>query len=96
MGWVSADHAVKADIRMYDRLFTTENLSTIDDELTNHLNPNSLEINKGVLLEPSLAEAKPGDFFQFERQGYFIVDKESTEGNLIFNRTVTLRDNWQK
>jgi len=96
LGWVSADHAVKADIRMYDRLFTTENLSTIDDELTNHLNPNSLEINKGVLLEPSLAEAKPGDFFQFERQGYFIVDKESTEGNLIFNRTVTLRDNWQK
>lgn len=96
LGWVSADHAVKADIRMYDRLFTTENLSTIDDELTNHLNPNSLEIIKGVLLEPSLAEAKPGDFFQFERQGYFIVDKESTEGNLIFNRTVTLRDNWQK
>jgi len=96
LGWVSADHAVKADIRMYDRLFTTENLSTIDDELTNHLNPNSLEINKGVLLEPSLAEAKPGHFFQFERQGYFIVDKESTEGNLIFNRTVTLRDNWQK
>ena len=96
LGWVSADHAVKADIRMYDRLFTTENLSTIDDELTNHLNPNSLEIIKGVLLEPSLAEAKPGDFFQFERQGYFIVDKESTEGNLIFNRTATLRDNWQK
>lgn len=96
LGWVSADHAVKADIRMYDRLFTTENLSTIDDELTNHLNPNSLEVNKGVLLEPSLAEAKPGDFFQFERQGYFIVDKDSTDENLIFNRTVTLRDNWKK
>lgn len=96
LGWVSADHAVNAEIRLYDRLFTTENLSTIDDELTNHLNPNSLEINKNVLLEPSLASAKPGDFFQFERQGYFIVDKDSTDDNIVFNRTVTLRDNWKK
>ncbi len=96
LGWVSGDHAVKAEIRMYDRLFTTENLNKIDDDLTNHLNPNSLEINKDVLLEPSLASAKPGDFFQFERQGYFIVDKDSTEEHIIFNRTVTLRDNWQK
>lgn len=96
LGWVSGDHAVKAEIRMYDRLFTTENLNKIDDDLTNHLNPNSLEINKDVLLEPSLASAKPGDFFQFERQGYFIVDKDSTAEHIIFNRTVTLRDNWQK
>lgn len=96
LGWVSADHAVKADIRMYDRLFSTENLSAIDDEFTNHLNKDSLTVNKDVLLEPSLAAAKPGDFFQFERQGYFIVDKDSTEDKLIFNRTVTLRDNWKK
>ncbi|MFY0593093.1 glutamine--tRNA ligase/YqeY domain fusion protein [Roseivirga sp.] len=96
LGWVSADHAVKAEIRQYDRLFKTENLNTIDDDFLNHLNPDSLTVNNNVLLEPSLASAKVGNQFQFERQGYFIVDKESSEGHLIFNRTVTLRDNWKK
>ncbi len=96
LGWVSAEHAVKAEVRMYDRLFKTENLNTIDDDFTNHLNPDSLTINNKVLLEPSLASAKVGDSFQFERQGYFIVDPDSDENNLIFNRTVTLRDNWSK
>jgi len=96
LGWVSADHAVSAEIRLYDRLFKTENLNTIDDDLLNHINPDSLATNNKVLLESSLATAKAGDSFQFERQGYFIVDKDSTDDRLIFNRTVTLRDNWKK
>ncbi len=96
LGWVSANHAVNAEVRMYDRLFKTENLNTIDDDFINHLNPDSLQINQKVLLEPSLKDAKAGDRFQFERQGYFIVDQDSTEDHLIFNRTVTLRDNWKK
>ncbi|MCE7996091.1 MAG: glutamine--tRNA ligase/YqeY domain fusion protein [Roseivirga sp.] len=96
LGWVSAEHAVSAEIRMYDRLFLTENMTAIDDEFTNHLNPGSLTVIPNALLEPSLKSAKPGDQFQFERQGYFIVDKDSTDDHLVFNRTVTLRDNWAK
>lgn len=96
LGWVSAEHAVSAEIRMYDRLFLTENLNAIDDDFTNHLNPDSLTVNTSALLEPSLADAKAGDTIQFERQGYFIVDSDSSEDKLIFNRTVTLRDNWKK
>lgn len=96
LGWVSADHSVTAEVRMYDRLFKKENLNSIDDNFTNHLNPDSLEINSKVLLEPSLKNAAVGDTLQFERQGYFIVDKDTTEDKLVFNRTVTLRDNWKK
>lgn len=96
LGWVSADHAVSAEIRMYDRLFLTENMTAIDDDFINHLNPDSLTVIPNALLEPSLKSAKPGDQFQFERQGYFIVDKDSTDDHLVFNRTVTLRDNWAK
>ena len=62
----------------------------------NHLNPDSLQVIENAVLEPSLANAKIGDQFQFERQGYFIVDKDSTAEKLVFNRTVTLRDNWGK
>lgn len=96
LGWVSVDHAISAEIRMYDRLFLTENMTAIDDDFINHLNPDSLTVIPNALLEPSLKSAKPGDQFQFERQGYFIVDKDSTEDHLVFNRTVTLRDNWAK
>ncbi len=96
LGWVSVDHAISAEIRMYDRLFLTENMTAIDDDFINHLNPDSLTVIPDALLEPSLKSAKPGDQFQFERQGYFIVDKDSTEDHLVFNRTVTLRDNWAK
>jgi glutaminyl-tRNA synthetase len=95
LGWVSVKHAIEAEVRMYDRLFVTENLNTIDDDFKNHLNENSLEV-KNAKLEPSLKTAKINDQVQFERQGYFIVDKDSTDDNLIFNRTVTLRDNWAK
>lgn len=96
LGWVSVAHAVDAEVRLYDRLFHTENLNTIDDDFRNHLNPESLQVVKGAKLEPSVADAEPGSQFQFERQGYFIVDKESSSDQLIFNRTVTLRDNWKK
>ncbi|WP_305982668.1 glutamine--tRNA ligase/YqeY domain fusion protein [Roseivirga thermotolerans] len=96
LGWVSVAHAVDAEIRLYDRLFRTENLNTIEDDYLNHLNPNSLEVIEHAKLEASLAHAKPGDQFQFERQGYFIVDNDSSSNKLVFNRTVTLRDNWGK
>lgn len=96
LGWVSAKHAIEAEIRLYDRLFLTENLNKIDDDFKNHLNPDSLEVKSLAKLEPSLKEAKVGDQFQFERQGYFIVDRDSTNDKPVFNRTVTLRDNWAK
>ena len=96
LGWVAAPYAVPAEIRLYDRLFVTENLNEITDDFKNHLNPDSLKVISNALLELSLKEAKPGDQFQFERQGYFIVDKDSTAESLVFNRTITLRDNWAK
>lgn len=96
LGWVSAKDAIKAEIRLYDRLFQTENLNDIEDDFKSHINPNSLEVNKKAMLENSLATAKVGDQFQFERVGYFRVDEDSSEGNLVFNQTITLRDNWQK
>ncbi len=96
LGWVSADQAVGAEIRLYDRLFNTENMSEIDDDFKNHLNPHSLDLNTRAVLEPSLENAKIGDTFQFERVGYFRVDEESTKDKLVFNRTITLRDTWKK
>lgn len=96
LGWVSVPHSVRAEIREYDRLFKTENLNAIEDNFKNHLNPDSLKINRSAVLEPSLKDAKVGDQMQFERIGYFRVDEDSTPDNLIFNRTITLRDNWAK
>ena len=96
LSWVSARHAASVEVRLYDRLFLTENMNDIEDDFLNHLNPNSLEISSDVKVEPSLKDAKPGDQFQFERQGYFIVDPDSTNEKKVFNRTVTLRDNWAK
>ncbi|MGI5864175.1 MAG: glutamine--tRNA ligase/YqeY domain fusion protein [Myxococcales bacterium] len=93
--WVSAEHAVEAEVRLYDRLFNHENPAA-DGDYKAHLNPNSLEILKGRL-EPSLAQAKGGEHFQFERQGYFFADpKLSKDGAPVFNRVVTLRDTWAK
>jgi glutaminyl-tRNA synthetase len=97
--WVSAAHAQPAEVRLYDTLFTRENPSSVPEgsDFIDYLNPDSLEILSGCLVEPSLAEAAPGDRFQFVRQGYFNVDPvESEEGQLVFNRTVTLRDSWAK
>ena len=94
LGWVSLPHAVNVEVREYDRLFKTENLNTIEDDFKNHLNPDSLNINKKAVVEPSLKDAKVGDQMQFERIGYFRVDEDSTPETLVFNRTITLRDNW--
>ena len=96
--WVSAQHAIPAQVRMYDRLFTTENpnIAPEGEDFTVNLNPNSLEVLTGCLVEPNLTEAQIDDRFQFMRQGYFVVDKDSTSDNLVFNRTVGLRDSWAK
>jgi glutaminyl-tRNA synthetase len=97
--WVSAKHAVSAEIRLYDHLFLKEDPDQVDNpalDWKSNLNPNSLRVVTEAKLEPSLAAGTSGDRFQFERLGYFCVDKESTAGNLIFNRTVTLKDSWAK
>jgi glutaminyl-tRNA synthetase len=92
--WVSAAHAVNAEVRLYDRLFDVEDPS--GDDWLAHLNPASLEVIADAKLEPSLAAAAPGSRWQFERTGYFAADLDSTAGALVFNRTVTLRDTWAK
>ncbi|MEE8376766.1 MAG: glutamine--tRNA ligase/YqeY domain fusion protein [Candidatus Aminicenantaceae bacterium] len=96
--WVSAEHAINAEVRLYNHLFTKENpLENTDTDFKDFLNPESLEILFDCQLEPSLKEAKPGSRFQFLRQGYFCVDTEdSSEDKLVFNRTVPLRDTWAK
>lgn len=95
--WVSAQHAIKAEVRLYDRLFTVEDPDAdTDKDFKEFINPHSLDILDNCLVEPSLASAKPGDKFQFIRHGYFCVDPLSTNEKLIFNRTVTLRDTWAK
>jgi len=96
LGWVSANHAVKSEIRLYDRLFKTEDMSSIDDDFKNHLNEDSLTVVQDAILEPSVANLQVGDTVQFERIGYFRVDEDSADGKLAFNRVVTLRDNWAK
>ena len=92
--WVSAAHAMEAEVRLYDRLFNTENPG--GENWKGQINPASLQIQKGCKMEPGLASARPKDRFQFERLGYFCVDLDSKPGNIIFNRTVTLRDTWAK
>jgi glutaminyl-tRNA synthetase len=95
--WVSALHAVKAEIRLYDRLFTIEDPSSHEElDFKELLNPHSLEILSNCFIEPELAKAKTGDKFQFIRQGYFCVDALSTKDKLVFNRTVPLKDSWSK
>jgi len=96
--WVSAAHAVPAEVRLYDRLFTKENPDEADEGLDfmANLSPNSLEALSGCWVEPSLAGAKAGSIYQFERQGYFCVDPDSTDGKLAFNRAVSLKDEWAK
>ena len=97
--WVSAKHAVNAQVRLYDHLFTKENPNEVEEgkDFTAYLNPGSLEVLNDCKLEPSLANAAPASRCQFERLGYFCVDaKDSTPDALVFNRTVTLRDTWAK
>ncbi|MDX1413740.1 MAG: glutamine--tRNA ligase/YqeY domain fusion protein [Candidatus Promineifilaceae bacterium] len=96
--WVSAQHAVPAEVRLYELLFTKENPLEVDpgDDFTSNINPNSKQILTHSLVEPGLLEARPGDTFQFMRLGYFCVDMDSTADSLVFNRTVSLRDTWKK
>ncbi|HQJ14250.1 MAG TPA: glutamine--tRNA ligase/YqeY domain fusion protein [Bacteroidales bacterium] len=95
--WVSAEHALDAEVRLYDRLFNTEDpAGQKDEDYRSFLNPDSLEVLRGCKVEPSLATARPPDKFQFQRLGYFCVDNDSTTGNLVFNRTVGLKDTWAK
>jgi glutaminyl-tRNA synthetase len=96
--WVSAAHAVDAEVRLYDNLFNREDPGETDEGETfiANLNPHSLEVLNGCRLEPSLANASEGDRYQFERLGYFCADRDSAPGHLVFNRTVALRDTWAK
>ena len=94
--WVSINHAIEAEVRIYDRLFTHENPDGDKDvDFKEYINPNSLEVITGYL-EPSLATAKNGERFQFQRLGYYCVDVDSTKEKLVFNKTVGLRDTWAK
>ena len=93
--WVSAAHAVDAQVRLYDRLFTSETPGA-DRDYRLDLNPASLQVLEGCKLEPTARLARPGDRFQFERMGYFCVDPDATEEGLVFNRTVTLKDTWAR
>jgi len=94
--WVSAAHAVDAEVRLYDRLFNHENPGTADADFLTQINPAALEIVRGAKLEPSLASAAPGTRYQFERLGYFCADPDTSSGAPVFNRTVGLKDSWAK
>jgi len=96
--WVSANHAIEAEVRLYDRLFIKENPDEDKEvDFKTFINPKSLEVIKDAKLEPGLKNAKLNDRFQFERLGYFCLDSADSKGNnLVFNRTVPLRDSWGK
>jgi glutaminyl-tRNA synthetase len=95
--WVSVQHAIQAEVRLYDRLFMVENPADEKDKTFQELlNPDSLKILTNCFVEEELKDAKPYDQFQFQRIGYFNVDPDSTDGKLIFNRTVSLKDTWSK
>jgi len=96
--WVSASHAIDAQVRLYDFLFTKEDPNDVPEgqDFTANINPDSLTVLDGCKVEPSLRESRPGDRFQFLRQGYFCVDPDSTPELMVFNRTVGLKDTWAK
>ena len=96
--WVSASHTIKAEVRLYDRLFNEPSPdASKESSFLDYINPDSLQVITGAMVEPSLDEAKQGERFQFEREGYFCVERSvSEEGGLVFNRIVTLRDSWAR
>jgi glutaminyl-tRNA synthetase len=95
--WVSVPHAVDAEVRLYDRLFMVEDpLAEKDKDFRELINPESLIVKQNCKLEEYLKDTKPGDVFQFQRIGYFNVDADSTPENMVFNRTVALKDSWKK
>jgi glutaminyl-tRNA synthetase len=93
--WVSAEHALDAELRLYDHLFADSD-PDLGDDLGNAINPASVEAVSGCKVEPSLAEVGMDETLQFERTGYFCLDSESAPGKLVFNRTIGLRDSWAK
>lgn len=93
--WVSTSHAKEVEVRLYDRLFTVAELIVMENDFLSYVNPDSLSVIS-AFVEPSLLSAKEGDQFQFQRMGYFCVDKDSTNDKLVFNKTVGLRDTWAK
>ncbi|MFZ9187768.1 MAG: glutamine--tRNA ligase, partial [Algoriphagus sp.] len=95
--WVSVAHAIKAEVREYDRLFLDESPDTHESKnYMDFINPNSLKVVKNAYLEPHLAKASPNESYQFQRLGYFTLDSDSREGQLVFNKTVGLKDTWAK
>jgi glutaminyl-tRNA synthetase len=94
--WVSIAHAVSAEIRLYDRLFTEENVGNAEGEFQSYINPESLKVVNTVYAEPALMKAKFDERYQFLRKGYFYLDADTSEDKLVFNRTVTLKDTWAK
>jgi glutaminyl-tRNA synthetase len=96
--WVSAEHALQAEVRLYEQLFTVPdpNADVAEGDFTDLINPNSLTVLENAYLEPSVKGAAPLTRYQFERLGYFVVDKDSTTDKLVFNRTVGLKDEWAK
>jgi glutaminyl-tRNA synthetase len=94
--WVSARHAVKAEVRLYDRLFKVEDVGNAEGDFKDHINTDSLEIINNAYAEPALAADSSDNRYQFLRKGYFCLDKDSTTEKLVFNRTVTLKDTWAK
>ena len=96
--WVSAENAIDVEVRLYDRLFTIADLNDLDEGVgfLDYINPDSLHVIEQCMVEASLISTKPGSRYQFEREGYFIVDPDSVPGKLVFNRIVPLRDTWAK
>lgn len=94
--WVSAAHAIKAEVRLYDRLFKIEDVGNAEGDFKDHINHDSLHIIENAYAEPALRNDQLHDRYQFLRKGYFILDKDTREDKLVFNRTVTLKDTWTK
>jgi glutaminyl-tRNA synthetase len=96
--WVSEAHCLTAEVRIYDHLFTKEDPDDVPEGgvFTDNINPDSLRVLRSAKVEPNLADAKPGDRFQFLRQGYFSLDPDSTGDSMVFNRAVALRDTWAR
>jgi len=94
--WVSAEHAVPVELRLYDRLFCVEDPSSEEGDFKDYINPDSLQVVQGALAEPALGNVAPGHHYQFMRKGYFVPDPDSKPGLPVFNRTVTLKDSWGK
>jgi glutaminyl-tRNA synthetase len=94
--WVSAKHAIQAEVRLYDRLFKVEDVANAEGDFKDHINPDSLQVISNAYAEPALAKDSMEHQFQFLRKGYFVIDKDSTDKKLVFNRTVTLKDAWAK